>query len=209
MQPLKTDPKDRIIGQPITANSSDYLRILCRGAGYPKPAVTWSVDGMQLPSSQYARVNTKKDGSLVIRNSQLSDSGTYTCIVSNSAGSSSKTSVVEIQNRPSKPNIDRTEHSQKQLKKKKWVAYIGKDRAYVRPKGTLFVECEATGTSIPSISWERDGVLVGSKGKVRVQKTRRLRIGGAQQGVMGIYTCIATNSLGRDRQDIEVVLEGG
>lgn len=208
MRPLQTDAGDGIIGQPITANTSDNVRILCRGSGYPKPVVLWTIDGVQLPSSLYSQVTVKKDGSLIIKHAQVSDSGTYMCTISNSAGSLFKKSTVEIHYQLSKPVINRTVRRQTQLEKKKWVAYIGAHKAYVRAKGTLFIKCKASGTPNPSTSWERDGLLIRRSKRIRVRNNGQLRIGGATPADMGTYTCIATNSMGEDRQDIEVVLEG-
>jgi hypothetical protein len=208
MQPELVDIADRAIGFPIVANASDDVRILCKPSGYPKPSIAWSMNGRLLPSSVYSHVSIKDDDTLVIKNTQMSDSGTYSCTASNVAGSNSAQSVVDIQYHQSKPRIARRAHRQIKLKHKKWLAFVGAQRAYVRHKSTLFVECEVNGAPVPTVSWEKGGVPVGKSGLVRVNKKGQLRIGRADEHDMGSYTCVARNNMGSDQETIELVHEG-
>ncbi|KAH3844436.1 inactive tyrosine-protein kinase 7-like [Dreissena polymorpha] len=53
----------------------------CEGKGYPEPAITWEKAGRALVSG--GNVFISSNGGLTIRDATSSDTGTYTCIVSN------------------------------------------------------------------------------------------------------------------------------
>ncbi|XP_052219873.1 uncharacterized protein LOC127837082 isoform X16 [Dreissena polymorpha] len=57
------------------------IRLSCEGKGYPKPAITWEKAGRALVSG--GNVLIRGNGGLKIRDATSSDTGTYTCIVSN------------------------------------------------------------------------------------------------------------------------------
>ncbi|KAL4238992.1 hypothetical protein ACF0H5_003696 [Mactra antiquata] len=57
------------------------IKLTCEGHGYPPPTVTWEKMGRPLTTG--GNVFISSDGQLTIRNVTTSDTGTYTCIVSN------------------------------------------------------------------------------------------------------------------------------
>jgi hypothetical protein len=65
------------VAQAVTAGSPVVLSV---GAGaYPTPTYQWRKDGVAIPGATAA--------TLTFNNAQVSDAGSYTCVVTNSAGS--------------------------------------------------------------------------------------------------------------------------
>lgn len=57
------------------------IKLTCEGRGYPPPTITW--EKMGRPLSTGGNVFISSDGQLTVRNVTTRDTGTYTCIVSN------------------------------------------------------------------------------------------------------------------------------
>ena len=65
----------------------ESVSLLCPANGHPRPTVTWFKNGSPISSNELNQYVTDQ-GSLVIRFATEDDAGTYTCMVSNKAGSS-------------------------------------------------------------------------------------------------------------------------
>jgi hemicentin len=77
--------------QSMIVNAGNSLILDCLATGNPLPVITWLKDGERLVSncespSGGACVELGMDGSVYIRDTQLSDTGTYTCLATNTAG---------------------------------------------------------------------------------------------------------------------------
>ena len=83
-------------------------------------------------------------------------------------------------------------------------ATIGYPDVDVADGQSLRVTCTASGNPSPSIQWEKDGLQIGSTGRMRVDAGGTLRVVNFQEQDVGIYSCIASNSEGTDRQPIAV-----
>uniref|UniRef100_A0A8C9YF87 Heparan sulfate proteoglycan 2 n=1 Tax=Sander lucioperca TaxID=283035 RepID=A0A8C9YF87_SANLU len=93
---LGTQPQVQVSPQRIEAHEGDNVRLYCRATGVPTPKLTWLKNGGQIPPQ--ARMDRTDIGTLLIPNIQMSDSGTYMCVGSNSIGSNSapiKVSVIK------------------------------------------------------------------------------------------------------------------
>ena len=82
------------IGDNMTALTNTSITIQCPTNGVPPPTVTWTKDGLEIPSG--GRYKVQDDGSLVISKAYEKDNAQYTCTSSNVAGNSSASSSVQI-----------------------------------------------------------------------------------------------------------------
>lgn len=82
------------IGDNMTALTNTSITIQCPTNGVPPPTVTWTKDGLEIPSG--GRYKVQDDGSLVISKADEKDNAQYTCTSSNVAGNSSASSSVKI-----------------------------------------------------------------------------------------------------------------
>lgn len=78
----------------MTALINTSITIQCPTNGVPPPTVTWTKDGLEIPSG--GRYKVQDDGSLVISKADEKDNAQYTCTSSNVAGNSSASSSVQI-----------------------------------------------------------------------------------------------------------------
>ncbi|XP_051232997.1 hemicentin-1 isoform X2 [Dicentrarchus labrax] len=167
--------------QKYLAPVDSSVTLLCQANGSPPPSVTWHKDGQ--PLSESVRQRVLSSGSLQIAFIQPSDTGRYTCTAANAAGTVSLEMSLTVQIPPSirggEQELAVVENSQTQL------------------------VCVAEGVPQPSLSWEKDGnPLIESTGEYTILPSGELVIDIAQSNDAGIYTCIATNSVGQDSQTV-------
>ncbi|KAL5270181.1 hypothetical protein ACHWQZ_G001048 [Mnemiopsis leidyi] len=138
--------------------------LTCEASGDPLPEFVWI-----LPNE------TQVSG----KELEITETGNYKCIATNSAGEDSKTITV-LQGEV--PTIDG-------LKEKYYLKKIGEE---------LEVDCVASGAPSPEIVWRF--------GETGVSETRELRVTVDSFQDLGNYTCIATNSGGEETFTVELRL---
>lgn len=83
---LKLDLREMLVARIENNNGrvveGGRLTLKCEGRGYPEPTLIWEKQGRPLTTN--GNVFISSDGRLVIRDVTLDDTGTYSCIVSNS-----------------------------------------------------------------------------------------------------------------------------
>ncbi|XP_026178915.1 hemicentin-1 [Mastacembelus armatus] len=163
--------------QKYLAPLDSSVTLQCQADGSPAPSVTWHKDGQ--PLSESVRQRVLSSGSLQIAFIQPSDTGRYTCIAANAAGTVSLEMSLTVQIPPSirdgEQEVEVVENSQVQL------------------------VCVAEGVPQPSLSWDKDGIpLSESTGEYTILPSGELTIDIAQPEDAGTYTCIATNEVGQD-----------
>ena len=82
------------VGSKIDALKGATITITCEVKGVPKPKVSWTKDGQNISPDE--RVVLGPNGTLIIRESTLDDSGDYTCTARSRTGQSSNTSPVAV-----------------------------------------------------------------------------------------------------------------
>ena len=72
-----------------------------------------------------------------------------------------------------------------------------------------FLHCQVSGMPKPRVSWEKDGAMVTSNGRVNVFGNGTLTISDVGPQDVGKYQCLADNGLDEtQRRQIQVLIKG-
>ncbi|KAJ1172187.1 hypothetical protein NDU88_004037, partial [Pleurodeles waltl] len=162
------------------------LELECQATGSPIPTITWLKEGR--PIEKADGLKTLLNGhKLVIRRAQMSDTGHYQCVATNTAGKHEREFDVTVH---APPTIKSTEPS---------------ERSVVLHKSTI-LQCIASGIPSPSITWLKDGRPVNTaEGHIGLESSGRiLKIAKALLEDAARYTCVATNAAGEAQQHIQL-----
>nr|XP_047909504.1 hemicentin-2 [Anser cygnoides] len=159
----------------MTAVANDSLRIRCRARGVPMPRIRWLKDGRPL-GTEDSVVVSEDSGTLLISHVGLAHQGLYVCQGSSRAGAAQVQVWVLVQARPS-------------------VSIAEGDAVTVALRQPVTLRCQATGTPPPWLVWRKDGVpLPATSSLFQIEK--------ADLTDEGVYTCVAANPAGEDKQDV-------
>uniref|UniRef100_A0A8C9YGI2 Heparan sulfate proteoglycan 2 n=1 Tax=Sander lucioperca TaxID=283035 RepID=A0A8C9YGI2_SANLU len=183
---LGTQPQVQVSPQRIEAHEGDNVRLYCRATGVPTPKLTWLKNGGQIPPQ--ARMDRTDIGTLLIPNIQMSDSGTYMCVGSNSIGSNSA---------PIKVSVIKADHISS-------VVSIQPSIADVQEGQSLELNCFAPGNPPPQVTWTKAGGQLSSNHRM-VNNSLVLPTVGRQDS--GEYICTATNNMGTTEVTIMLDVE--
>ncbi|KAK7889296.1 hypothetical protein WMY93_024856 [Mugilogobius chulae] len=151
----------------------------CDATGIPPPTLTWLKNGHPIENSESLEMHIFSGGSkLQIARSQVSDSGTYTCVASNVEGKARKSYHLTIQVPPS-------------ISGSEMPSEIG-----VLFNESIQLECRAQGNPTPMIQWLKDGEVIDSSANYTLSISpdgRILTVDAANTADSGKYTCVATN----------------
>ncbi|XP_076007425.1 hemicentin-1 [Genypterus blacodes] len=168
----------------VVETISNPVTFACDATGVPPPSLTWLKNGRSIETSESLEMHIFSGGSkLQIARSQLSDSGTYTCVASNVEGKARKSYHLTIQVPPS---ISGSE--------------LPSDMGVLLSESIQLV-CRARGTPTPNVQWLKDGEVINSirnKGLRISPDGSTLTVSGAQTTDSGKYTCVATNTAGEE-----------
>uniref|UniRef100_A0A8C2ZWU4 Hemicentin-1 n=1 Tax=Cyclopterus lumpus TaxID=8103 RepID=A0A8C2ZWU4_CYCLU len=163
----------------LTTVLDSSVNMECVAAGSPPPQLNWLRNGLPLPVSSHIRLLSAGQV-LRITRSQVSDSGTYTCIASNRAGVDNRHYNLQVHVPPGLDGAGGTE-----------------DVTVVRGNLASLL-CVADGTPTPSLSWLKDGVTLIHKPHLNVLNLNTtVQIIQAQVNDTGRYTCVADNTAGQ------------
>ncbi|NWX99119.1 HMCN1 protein, partial [Nothoprocta ornata] len=157
----------------------------CEAEGYPGPDISWHKDGQQVTESIRRRILST--GALQVAFVQPGDTGRYTCVAANAAGSSSSSTelVVHIP-----PRIRSTE-----------AEYT------VTEDSQAVLSCVADGIPAPTINWTKDNTLLtDTAGKYRALPGGDLILDNVVPEDSGHYTCIASNTAGEDTHTVTLMV---
>ncbi|XP_022085366.1 hemicentin-1-like isoform X2 [Acanthaster planci] len=162
----------------------DSVELLCPATGFPRPTVAWFKNGVPISSNELNQYVTDQ-GSLVITFANEDDAGTYTCMVSNKAGSTDLEITLHVLSPPSiteqplSPNLNVTVGS------------------------TIAINCEAEGLPPPTIHWLRDGNQLRSSGaNYVIDSSGSLTLQRISVNDQGQYVCVASNIAGNSTKTI-------
>ena len=81
----------------MTALTNTSITIQCPTSGVPKPTVTWTKDGQEIPSG--GRYRVQDDGSLMIYEAGEEDNARYTCTADSVTGKDSASTIVQVESK--------------------------------------------------------------------------------------------------------------
>ncbi|XP_075792870.1 hemicentin-1 isoform X2 [Pelodiscus sinensis] len=166
------ETKDVIVNNPLS--------LYCETNAVPPPILTWYKDGYPLSSSD--KVLILPGGRVLqILRAQAEDTGRYTCVAINDAGEDSIQYDVHVLLPPSINGAD--------------VDFP--EEVTVLVNKTTVMECMASGSPAPSITWQKDGQLIAEDNQHKsLSGGRMLQILNSQITDTGRYVCIAENIAG-------------
>ncbi|NXW66341.1 MXRA5 protein, partial [Eurystomus gularis] len=162
--------------------------IPCDAAGEPKPFITWtkvSTGALMTANTRLQRFEVWKNGTLLIRNAQLQDRGQYLCTAQNQHGIDKMITVLTVIAHQPKILLSRYRDV---------TVYFGE---------TIAMECQASGTPSPHISWifpDRKilQTVTTTENRIMLHENRTLSIKQATFSDRGVYKCVASNAAGAD-----------
>ncbi|KAJ4450294.1 hypothetical protein ANN_01714 [Periplaneta americana] len=178
-----------------TTEEDDIARFSCQIESVPKALISWERNGNPLP--QNSRYFTLDSGVLYITKVQPSDAGTYRCVAVNlltkrqRVSSEGQLEVIPKSPIPRLPQI------------------ISEASAMIEARAgdNVTLDCAATGSPIPELTWMFLPRIPDSKQRPITNKTRNginvLTLHQVTTAHTGTYTCIAT-SAGLDKQSTPV-----
>ncbi|XP_064487525.1 cell adhesion molecule Dscam2-like [Ornithodoros turicata] len=149
--------------------------VTCATASGGKPfQFVWLKDGQTLhPSKSVNIVDSSEYSTLSIQNLVLENSGNYTCVVSNAAGTESYSDSLDIKAPPV------------------WVREP-EDTSVTAGQSTE-LQCESKGHPTPTVTWKRiDGTTVTTL------SGRTIKIASASKAHQATFSCLVTNGVGND-----------
>nr|XP_033715233.1 hemicentin-2-like [Tursiops truncatus] len=178
----------------VTVTINNPVSLICEALAFPSPTITWMKDGAPFEGLNNVQLLPGTHG-LQILNAQKEDAGQYTCVVTNELGEAMKNYHVEVLIPPSISKDDPSgEVVVKEVKSK--------------VNSTLTLECECWATPPPTISWYKDGRPVTPNQRVHILgEGQLLQIQPTQVSDSGRYVCMATNVVGEDDQDFNVLIQ--
>uniref|UniRef100_A0A672NAG5 Immunoglobulin superfamily, member 10 n=1 Tax=Sinocyclocheilus grahami TaxID=75366 RepID=A0A672NAG5_SINGR len=170
--------------QLVSADIGQNLFLACSTYGDPQPTTYWVLhDGTIVRPLTYShtKVSVFGNGTLYLRDVQITESGKYECIATSSTGSEWRVVTLSVKRTETVPQI--TETSQQRTD----VIYAGR----------LQLNCSAVGDPKPQIIWRLPSKALVDHG---------LQADGSEVGSdeEGDYTCYAENKLGKDKMHVHI-----
>ncbi|XP_052592875.1 neurofascin isoform X3 [Peromyscus californicus insignis] len=162
-------------------------RLVCRANGNPKPTVQWMVNGEPLQSAPPNPNREVAEDTIIFRDTQISSRAVYQCNTSNEHGYLLANAFVSVLDVPPRMLSPRNQLIRVIL--------------YNRTR----LDCPFFGSPIPTLRWFKNGQ--GSNldgGNYHVYENGSLEIKMIRKEDQGIYTCVATNILGKAENQVRL-----
>lgn len=205
-----------------TLEVGNMLAITCVAEGFPPPIVSWTHNGMLVPTCTMelfemqilcAEFRPVRDSSssLLIFSAKLSDTGPYVCIAENSAGVASYEVFVTVERATSTYMYICTSLVECDiLFPLSSLSGLPSFLVYPAPvtavNGSLItLDCLVRGDPAPTVSWLKDFTAVNlTSGNIVIEPNGTLVIMEAGLEDAGFYTCVANNEVGINQVSVPV-----
>uniref|UniRef100_A0A3Q3ALP3 Hemicentin 1 n=1 Tax=Kryptolebias marmoratus TaxID=37003 RepID=A0A3Q3ALP3_KRYMA len=167
----------------VALNKGERLMLACGVSGVPLPRISWTFNNKIMP--HYDHMNGHSE--LVIERVTKDDSGTYTCVAENSAGTIKSLGFVYVK----PPIIDGDLHVNR-------IEPLG---------GNAILNCEVRGDPLPTIQWSKNGINIQISNRIRQLDNGSLAIYGTVSEDAGSYMCVATNDAGVVERSVTLTLQ--
>ncbi|XP_053819770.1 neurofascin isoform X4 [Vidua chalybeata] len=162
-------------------------RLVCRANGNPKPSIQWLVNGEPIEASPLNPSREVAGDTIVFRDTQIGSSAVYQCNASNEHGYLLANAFVSVLDVP--PRI------------------LGPRNQLIRviQNNRTRLDCPFFGSPIPTLRWFKNGqgnTLDG--GNYKAHENGSLEMFMARKEDQGIYTCVATNILGKAEAQVRL-----
>uniref|UniRef100_A0A6Q2YE98 Neural cell adhesion molecule L1 n=1 Tax=Esox lucius TaxID=8010 RepID=A0A6Q2YE98_ESOLU len=162
-------------------------RLVCRTNGNPKPDIQWLVNGEPIGSSLPNPSREVVGDTIIFRSVQTGSSAVYQCNASNQHGyllANAFVSILDMAPRMLGP-------------KNQLIKVIENNRT--------FLDCPFFGSPLPELRWFKNGQGSGlDGGHYRVYINGTLEIKRALAEDQGTYTCVASNILGKEENQVRL-----
>ncbi|XP_050535550.1 protein sidekick isoform X2 [Daktulosphaira vitifoliae] len=164
-----------------TVLEGNEVILSCRVIGAPKPNTTWIFGDLHLSPNEKIRI--LEQGDLFISSTRVQDTGKYTCIRSNEAGSVQMSAYIKVLGKTSiiEPPTDTK-------------VLLGQ---------TSIMKCRVSNdpTVLYQIDWFHNNKSIGAgNGRIKVSGDGTLEIGVVRASDAGIYTCSVSSPGGDERR---------
>lgn len=161
-------------GQPQEVKVGEKVNLSCEAVGIPPPIIVWIKDGRPLVSTDQISLSNATE--LVIDKASAHHSGTYTCNITSSLGSTYRNFTLVVYESPTISSDN------------------GTTREYL--EGQLVeLPCRARGLPVPIVEWTQNGVPIGRQKYVDEYGLRFV----ANLTDFGEYVCTAKNKYGTSK----------
>ncbi|KAL1260185.1 hypothetical protein QQF64_008012 [Cirrhinus molitorella] len=182
--------------QLVRADIGQNLFLACSTYGDPQPTTHWVLhDGTMVWPLTYShtKVSVFENGTLYLRDVQITESGKYECIATSSTGSERRVVTLSVKKTETAPQI--TETSQQ--------------RTVVIYGGYLHLNCSAAGDPKPQIIWRLPSKALVDQShrmgsRIKVLENGTLIIESVNEKDAGDFLCVARNKVGDDVQLLRV-----
>uniref|UniRef100_A0A3P9H2Q4 Ig-like domain-containing protein n=1 Tax=Oryzias latipes TaxID=8090 RepID=A0A3P9H2Q4_ORYLA len=188
-RPRIADPHTRTVSFP----AESIAMLACEAEGQPKPSITWTkvaTGAMMSIHSRGQRFEVLPNGTLVIKNVQPPDRGTYICSANNFLGRDRLLTTLEVWTRPPRMRLG----SYREVT--------------IHQGGEVHLECQADGAPSPLLCWvlpDGSTLTPGTRSdRVIMSTNATLFISATLPSDRGVYRCVASNSAGSASASVRV-----
>ncbi|XP_062843294.1 immunoglobulin superfamily member 10 [Trichomycterus rosablanca] len=181
--------------QLVRADVGQSVWMPCTARGDPQPTTQWVLmDGTAAKSIHAdSRISSLPNGTLYMKNLDVSDSGMYECIATSSTGSERRVVTLSVEKTETAPYITETSNLRTELE-------YG---------GQLQLNCSATGNPRPRIMWRLPSKALVDQwhrmgSRIQVLENGTLVIDSVSDKDAGDYLCVARSKAGDDLQLMKV-----
>ncbi|XP_077173364.1 ADAMTS-like protein 3 [Paroedura picta] len=172
----------------LTRDTS-VINLICKTEGGSEPHYNWTKDGMELKSSE--KIILAASDRIRILNPTKKEMGVYRCMVGNDFGSDVEMSTLLHAEAPA---ILSSTRNVTHLERSSFSVPVG-GAILARAGANMLLECPVKGLPQPDITWFKNGSATRSRLLTVVNGSLLLRNISSEDS--GMYTCTATNAVGK------------